>query len=205
MADDARALRQALLVVALNKKCDKIQQKIHTKINKTSADFETALLDYMNVVNKLKITIELAERHQNNLKLQKLLRESADLVKNFSAQFAMAYEMFDSILPVSSINPDWMNNIDKQEKRLIKIKDTLTQIQMFPCNREVIEIVQRMVMQITDIQEKIKVSSEKVRDLMHETIKYGSNALNNQQINQLESSEDDISFVADESTNSFCQ
>lgn len=203
MADDCKVLRQALLAVALNKKCDKIEQKIHTKINKIIAEFELVLLDYMNVVNKLKLAIELAERHQNNLKLQKLLRESADIIKNFSAQFSMVYEIFETILPVSSINPEWMNNIDRQEKRLIKIKDTLTQIQMFPCNREVIEIVQRMVMQITDIQEKIKVSSEKVRDVMHETIKYGSNALNNQQINQMESSEDDISFVANESTNSF--
>lgn len=202
MAEEARNLRQALLAVALNKKQAKIQQKIQTMIVEVATEFENRLLDHIQIVNKLQLAIALAERHNKNLELRDVLNQCADLTKDFSQHFTKAYDTFELILPVSSINPEWINTIDRQEKHLIKITDALSQIQVLPCNREVIEIVQRMVMQITDMQEKIKVSTEKVRDVMHETVKYGSNTLNSQR-NELESSDDDISFVPDDSNDSF--
>lgn len=201
MVDDAKQLRQALLALALNKKCERIEQKLEIKVNKVTAEFETSLLDYMNAVNKLKLVIELAERHKKKLDFLTVLKDCSALTRNFSARFALMYELFESILPVSTINPDWLNNITKQEKRLVKIKEMLEKINMLSCNQSVTETVQRMVMQITDIQEKVKVSNVKIRDAMLETTKYCSNVLHNLQANHLDNSNVDTTF--EDEDNSF--
>lgn len=201
MTEETHNLRKSLIAAFMSKKGDRIQQKVQQKIETSFKDWESILNDYINITMKLNNLVRLAEQHNQVSKLRYLLNQSTELIEASSGQFANIATLIERILPMSNLN---MDSIVKQEARLSKMKESLAQVLLFSCNRDVIEVVQKMMLQVTEIQQKINFASNKVRDVMHDVIKCSSKALHVEPVTTLPSfaaddEEEDISMI---STNS---
>lgn len=179
MADESQNLRKSMISTFLTKKGDKLQQKIQNKIDSSIHDWEIILFDYINVTTKLNKMVQLAEQQHQVYKLRSLLKQCTDLIKSSSQQFTNICELMEVVLPMSNLNTTWMEGIVKQDSRLGQMKDALSHVLLFSSNRDVIEVVQKMMLQITDVQQKINYATSKVQDAMHDTLKSSSRILSN--------------------------
>lgn len=189
-------LRQAIMVVAMNKKCEKIQQKIHQEFTKTLNEWEKVLFDYVNVTLKLSSLTDLAEQQKRIGGIRSLLKDSTDIIKSVSNQFDKIWDMIETALPISTIDNTWIESIMSYDKHLIDIKKSLEPVMIFSPDRDTIEIVRTMVSQVTDIQAKLNVLSLKIREQSAEKIYTSSARLENQrkeeeEINELCSDEEE--------------
>lgn len=179
MTEETQNYRKTLIATFLSRKGDKIQQKIQHKIDAGFKDWETILNDYISITTKLNNMVQLAEQHQQANKLLSLLKQCTSLIKASCDQFTSICDLIDVILPMSNLNMAWMESIVKQEARLGQMKDSLSHVLLFSCNRDVIEVVQKMMLQVTEIQQKINYATNKVHDAMHNAIKNSSDTLAN--------------------------
>lgn len=67
-----------------------------------------------------------------------------------------------------------MTSILKHDRLLIEIKDSLSSLLLFSSNREVIEVVQKMMLQISEVQSKINVLSSKVNETVDDVLRFRS-------------------------------
>lgn len=178
MTEETLNLRKALIAQFFSKKNDKIQQKIQQKIDSSFKDWETILTDYINITTKINNMVQLAEQHHQVNKLSHLLRQCTELIKDSCDQFSSICDMIEVVLPMSNVNNTWMANILKQETRLGQMKESLSQVLMFSSNRQIIEIVQKTMLQVNEIQQKINFATNKVHDAMQNTMKNSSSLLN---------------------------
>lgn len=187
-------LRQALMVVAMNKKSEKIQQKIHEEFTKSLNEWEKVLFDYVNVTLKLSTLIELSEQQKRIGSVRSLLKDSTDIIKSVSDQFNKIWEMIEIALPISTIDDTWIESIMSYDKHLVDIKKSLEPVMIFSPDRDTIETVRTMVSQVTDIQAKLNVLSLKIREQSTEKIRTSSTKLENhreEEIIELSSGEEE--------------
>lgn len=163
-------LRHALMAVAMNKKREKIQQKIHEEFTKSLNEWEKVLFDYVNVTLKLSSLTELSEQQKRIGGVRSLLKDSTDIIKSVSDQFNKIWEMIEIALPISTIDDTWIESIMSYDKHLVDIKKSLEPVMIFSPDRDTIETVRTLVSQVTDIQAKLNVLSLKIREQSTEKI-----------------------------------
>lgn len=194
--EESQQLRRALMNLALNKKSDKIQQKLQNYIDLAVKEWERIVFDYINMAKVLAALTKTAEQQKklNNIRLQ--LNQYTDLIKLSTEHFDSLWKMVDIMLPVAAVTPEWMDTIQQREEKLRQMKETLAPLLMFSSNREVIEILQKMMLHINDIQTKMRFVVGRLRDGMEETLKFGSNMIaNRNSSNNLDPDESDVSSV----------
>lgn len=201
MSEESQKLRRSLLSTVLSKKGDKLQQKVQDKIDSSIHDWEVILFDYINVTTKLNNMVQLAEQQHQVHKLRSLLKQCTDLIKSSSQQFTYICELVEVVLPMSNLNTAWMESIVTQDSRLGQMKEALSHVLLFSSNRDVIEVVQKMMLQISDVQQKINYATSKVRAATHDTLKSSSRILNNE--SGLIRDYDDDSAISKMSNNSY--
>lgn len=172
-------MRNALIALAMDKKNDKVQTKLSNQINTTLKNWEKILFDYVHVLTQLNLLTKLADQQYAISNIRKALRECSELVKKNSEQFEHIGELVETLLPMSTINQNWMDSIIKHDKHLGEMKDKLKSLLIFSSNREIIEIVQKLLQQINDVQAKINVLSTKVHETVDNRILAGSNQFDN--------------------------
>lgn len=172
-----KELRQTLQALAFNKRADKLTQKIQNQIATTLKEWEMILYDYVKVTTQLNELAKIAEQSNQLAKIRQTLKECRDLVKSGTEQFEKVWTMVEMALPISMISKNWMDSIMKYAEHLTQIKDALAPLLLHSSNRSVIEIVQKLMLQITDIQSKINLVTDKVSDSILETFQKGSDAL----------------------------
>lgn len=172
-----KELRQTLQALAFNKRADKLTQKIQNQIATTLKEWKMILYDYVKVTTQLNELAKIAEQSNQLAKIRQTLKECRDLVKSGTEQFEKVWTMVEMALPISMISKNWMDSIMKYAEHLTQIKDALAPLLLHSSNRSVIEIVQKLMLQITDIQSKINLVTDKVSDSILETFQKGSDAL----------------------------
>lgn len=190
-------LRKALIAVAMNKRSDKVQQKIHQQVSLTLKEWETILYGYVNITAQLNTLTKLAEQQDQISCVRKTLRECTDLAKAGTETFESIWRLVQLSLPISTMDHSWMASILKHEKLLVEIKESLSSLLLFSSDREVIEVVQKMMLQITDVQSKINLLSTKVGETVGEIFSIRS-AQFDELDKALEAEEDDIDDNDDE-------
>lgn len=172
-------LRKALIAIGIRRKSEKIQQRIQAQINAAIKDWEATLTQYINAIKELNLITTMAEQQRKLICLRKSLKKCTQLIRSALYQFSLISELIDTVMPRSLLNGNWLDTIIKHDEQLGQMKNALAPLLLFSCNREVIEIVQKMMLQINDIQAKIKFLTEKIREMTKQTLKYGSDILNN--------------------------
>lgn len=197
--EESQSLRRALMNVALNKKSDKINQKLHNQIDIAVKEWGRIIFDYINVTKEMSALTETAEQQKKLTNLRLQLKQYSDLIKLSTDHFDSLWKMIDIMLPVAAVTPEWMDNILKQEQKLSQMKEALVPLLLFSCNREVIEIVQKMMLHINEIQAKMNFLAGRLRDGMEETIKFGSNMIaDSNAMNNLDGDGSEISSIEDD-------
>lgn len=164
----SESLRKALIAVAINKRSEKVQQKIHQQVSLTLKEWESILYGYVNITSQLNTLTKLAEQQDHITCVRKTLRECTDLAKAGTETFESIWRLVQLSLPISTMDHSWMASILKHEKLLVEIKESLSSLLLFSSDREVIEVVQKMMLQITEVQSKINLLSTKVGETVGE-------------------------------------
>lgn len=155
-------IRRALFAVAIHKKSEKVQQKIQQQVNLTLKEWETILHGHVNIISQLNTLTKLAEQQEQISCVRKTLKECTELARAGTETFEKSWRLVELSLPISTMDHKWMSSILKNDKLLVEIKESLSSLLLFSSNREVIEVVQKMMLQITEVQSKINVLSTKV-------------------------------------------
>lgn len=170
----SESLRRALFAVAINKKSEKVHQKIQQQVQLTLKEWETILHGYVNITAQLNTLTKLAEQQEHISCVRKTLKECTDLAKAGTETFEKIWRLVELSLPISTMDNNWMASILKHDKLLIEIKESLSSLLLFSSNREVIEVVQKMMLQISEVESKINVLSTKVRETVGEVFRIRS-------------------------------
>lgn len=170
----SESLRRALFAVAINKKSEKIHQKIQQQVQLTLKEWETILHGYVNITAQLNTLTKLAEQQEHISCVRKTLKECTDLAKAGTETFEKIWRLVELSLPISTMDNNWMASILKHDKLLVEIKESLSSLLLFSSNREVIEVVQKMMLQISEVESKINVLSTKVRETVGEVFRIRS-------------------------------
>lgn len=170
----SESLRRALFAVAINKKSEKVQQKIQQQVKQTLSEWETTLHGYVNITAQLNTLTKLAEQQEHIKCVRKTLKECTDLAKAGTETFDKIWRLVELSLPISAMDHNWMGSILKHDKMLAEIKESLSSLLLFSSNREVIEVVQKMMLQITEVQSKVNVLSAKVNDTVNDVLRFRS-------------------------------
>lgn len=160
----SESLRRALFAVAINKKSEKIHQKIQQQVNLTLKEWSSTLHGYVNITAQLNTLTKLAEQQEHITCVRKTLKECTDLAKAGTETFDKIWQLVELSLPISTMDNNWMESILKYDKMLIEIRESLSSLLLFSSNREVIEVVQKMMLQIREVEAKINVLSTKVQE-----------------------------------------
>lgn len=170
----SESLRKALFAVAINKRSEKVQQKIQQQVNSTLSEWEQTLHGYVNITAQLSTLTKLAEQQEHISCVRKTLKECTDLARAGTETFDKIWRLVELSLPISTMDHNWMGSILKNDKLLIEIKESLSSLLLFSSNREVIEVVQKMMLQITEVQSKVNVLSTKVNETVNDVLRFRS-------------------------------
>lgn len=170
----SESLRRALFAVAINKKSEKIHQKIQQQVNLTLKEWSSTLHGYVNITAQLNTLTKLAEQQEHITCVRKTLKECTDLAKAGTETFDKIWQLVELSLPISTMDNNWMESILKYDKMLIEIRESLSSLLLFSSNREVIEVVQKMMLQISEVEAKINVLSTKVRETVGDVFRVHS-------------------------------
>lgn len=172
-------LRNALIALAIQKKTDQFKQKLNAQINSTFQNWEKVLYNYVNVLTQLNSLTKLAEQQKTISTIRQALKECGEMIKSSTEQFDHIVNLVETLLPVSTMNQGWMDSIIKHNDHLSEIKEKLSPLLLFSSNRDIIEMVQKMLKQVNDVQTKINILTLKVHEAVGKGIKMGSNQFNN--------------------------
>lgn len=170
----SESLRRSLFAVAINKKSEKIHQKIQQQVNLTLKEWSSTLHGYVNITAQLNTLTKLAEQQEHITCVRKTLKECTDLAKAGTETFDKIWQLVELSLPISTMDSNWMESILKYDKMLIEIRESLSSLLLFSSNREVIEVVQKMMLQISEVEAKINVLSTKVRETVSDVFRVHS-------------------------------
>lgn len=189
MVDNSADLRNALMSLAIRKKVDKIQKKLCTQVNKALTGWEKILHEYVNMVTQLNTLLRLAEQQKVISDIRRTLKDCSEMVRNGHEQFKQVERLIETLVPISTMNKNWLDSIIKHNDNLAEIKEQLAPLMMVSTNRDVIEMVQKMLIQINDVQSKMNVLSTKVVESVDHAIKLGSDQFDN--LDMLENEDED--------------
>ncbi|XP_031629665.1 uncharacterized protein LOC116344946 [Contarinia nasturtii] len=187
----SESLRKALFAVAINKKSDKVQQKIQQQVNLTLNEWGAILHGYVNITSQLTQVNKLAEQQEHITCVRKTLKECTDLAKAGTETFEKIWRLVELSLPISTMDHNWMKSVLKHNKLLIEIRESLSSLLLFSSNREVIEVVQKMMLQITEVQSRINVLSTKVRESVAEMFRLRSESFSRLEELDIDEEEED--------------
>lgn len=173
----SESLRRAMITMAINKRSEKVQQKIQQQVSLTLKEWETILYGYVNITAQLNTLTKLAEQQNHITCVRKTLKECTELAKVGTETFESIWRLVQLSLPISTMDHSWMTSILKHEKLLVEIKESLSSLLLFSSDREVIEVVQKMMLQITEVQSKINLLSNKVNETVGELFRLRSEHL----------------------------
>lgn len=173
----SESLRRAMITLAINKRSEKVQQKIQQQVSLTLKEWETILYGYVNITAQLNTLTKLAEQENHITCVRKTLKECTELAKVGTETFESIWRLVQLSLPISTMDHSWMASILKHEKLLVEIKESLSSLLLFSSDREVIEVVQKMMLQITEVQSKINLLSTKVNETVGEIFRFRSEHL----------------------------
>lgn len=190
MVDNSADLRNALMSLAIRKKVDKIQKKLTSQVNAALTGWEKVLHEYINMVTQLNTLLRLAEQQKVISDIRRTLKDCSEMVKNGHEQFKQVGQLIETLVPISTMNKNWLDSIIKHNENLAEVKEQLAPLMMVSTNRDVIEMVQKMLQQINDIQSKMNVLSTKVVETVDNGIKLGSDQFENLDIMENEDEDD---------------
>lgn len=173
----SESLRKAIITLAINKRSEKVQQKIQQQVSLTLKEWETILYGYVNITAQLNTLTKLAEQQDHITCVRKTLKECTELAKVGTETFESIWRLVQLSLPISTMDHSWMASILKHEQLLVEIKESLSSLLLFSSDREVIEVVQKMMLQITEVQTKINLLSTKVNETVGEIFRERSEYL----------------------------
>lgn len=173
----SESLRRAMITLAINKRSEKVQQKIQQQVSLTLKEWETILYGYVNITAQLNTLTKLAEQQNHIGNVRKTLKECTELAKVGTETFESIWRLVQLSLPISTMDHSWMASILKHEQLLVEIKESLSSLLLFSSDREVIEVVQKMMLQITEVQTKINLLSTKVNETVGEIFRLRSQHL----------------------------
>lgn len=198
-SEESQQLQRNMMNVALNKKSDKINQKLQNQIDIAIKEWERIIFDYINVTKEMSTLTKMAEQQKKLTNLRLQLKQYTDLINLSTEHFDSLWKMVDIMLPVAAVSSDWCESIMKQEQKLSLMKEALVPLLLFSCNREVIEIVQKMMLHINEIQTKMNFLAGRLREGMEEALKYGSNMITNRKaLNNLDADSSEASWMEDD-------
>lgn len=188
MVDNSVDLRNALMSLALHKKVDKIQRKLSDQVNAALTGWERVLHEYVNMVTQLHTLLRLAEQQKVITDIRRTIKDCSEMVKNGQEQFKQVEQLIETLVPISTMNKSWLDSIIKHNENLAEVKEQLAPLMMMSTNRDVIEMVQKMILQINDVQSKMNVLSTKVAETIDYSIKLGSDQFDH--LDMLENEDD---------------
>lgn len=136
----SESLRKAIFAMAVNKKSEKVQEKIQQQVNLTLNEWETILHGYVNITTQLTQITKLAEQQEHITCVRKTLKECTDLARAGTETFEKIWRLVELSLPISTMDHNWMTSILKHNKLLVEIKESLSSLLLFSSNREVIAL-----------------------------------------------------------------
>lgn len=186
MSSESEKLRQALFALAVNKKCEQVQQRMYQKLNAAMKEWNDALYGYLNVIAKLNTLIQLAEQQEHISLVRASLKNCSEMAKTGNESFDRIWRLVEMSLPITTMDQNYIKGIINNEQKLVEIKEKLQGLLLFSSDRESIETVQQMMVQINEVQSKINILSNKVRETVDDVIRIQSRQF------------DDIDKAADE-------
>lgn len=170
-------LREKILCVALAKKCDKIQERIHQEFSIILSKWEKVLFEYVSVSIKLSSLTKLSEQQRKICDARTMLRESAAVIQQTSNQFDEMWQLVEQAMTVSTVNNGWMANAATYDRHLVDIKMALEPMLIFSEDRETMETVRKMVNQVTDIRTKMNALTERVQEASIDQLRLSSSRM----------------------------
>lgn len=170
-------LREKIMCVALAKKCDRIEDRIHKEFTHALFRWEKVLYDYVNVAIKLSALTKLTEEQRKIGDARNVLRESVDIIKHTAAQFEEMWTLMGKAMNVSKVNNGWLENTTIYDRHLADIRMALEPMLIFSADREIMETVRRMVNQVSDIQIKLNALTSRVQEATGEQMRQSSSQL----------------------------
>lgn len=161
-------------------------------------EWDTILHGYVNITSQLNTLTKLAEQQDHITCVRKTLKECTELGKVGTETFECIWRLVQLSLPISTMDHSWMASILKHEELLVEIKESLSSLLLFSSDREVIEVVQKMMLQITEVQTKINLLSTKVNETVGEIFRVRSEHLDEMDKAFDASVEDDESVAKEE-------
>lgn len=202
MVDNSTDLRNAIMSLAIRKKVDKIQKKLCSQVNVALTGWEKVLHEYVNMVTQLNTLLRLAEQQKVISDIRRTLKDCSEMVKNGQEQFKQVGQLIETLVPISTMNKSWLDSIIKHNENLAEVKEQLAPLMMVSSNRDVIEIVQKLLRQINDVQSKMNVLSTKVTETVDHGIKLGSDQFENlDMLDHEDEDENDIDSTLNNTSN----
>lgn len=155
-------LRTALLKIALEKKCEKIQKDIHIEFTNLLAKWEKVLLEYITVATQLSKLSIVAKKHSRIGEIREMLKTCADVVQRTSIQFDEMWKLMERALVETTMNARWIDQIRTYNSHLIDIKKALEPIMIFTPDRQTMDTVRKMVDQVQEINIKLDALTSRV-------------------------------------------
>lgn len=193
--EESRNLRKILYSIAINKKCERIHQKIQQRIDDVIKDWNETISNYVRTIANLFELIQLAEQQQRLDRINSELKGFNDLTKTAVELCDKFFGFIKHIIPDSSINVgDYLEVITKADGQLEDIKEMLSSILIVSSHREVIENVQEVKLKMEEIQSQMQVIQKRLTDCTEKVLKHASNSLGSTEETNDSSAEDMNSF-----------
>lgn len=155
-------LRSAILKLALEKKCEKIQKDVHIEFTKLLAKWEKVLLEYITVATQLSKLLMSAKKHSRLAEIREMLKTCDDVVQKTSRQFDEMWKLMEKALIETTMNARWIDQIKTYNSHLIDIKKALEPIMIFTPDRQIMDTVRKMAEQVEEINIKLNALTSRV-------------------------------------------
>lgn len=190
--EESRNLRKILYSIAINKKCERIHQKIQQRIDEVTKDWNETISNYVRTIANLFELIQLAEQQQRLDRINNELKSFNELTKATVELCDKFFGFIKLVIPDSSINvADYMEVLTKADGQLEDIKEMLSSILIVSSSRDVIENVQEVKLKMEEIQSQMQVIQKRLTDCMEKVLKHASNSLGSSE-EASESTADDV-------------
>lgn len=181
MDEDKRTneeLRQSILFIALNKKCNRIQEKIHQEFIGTLQKWEMVLFEYIRAATKLASLSELTAQQNGIDEVRNSLKDCTGAIQEATNQFDDMWQVLEKALTVATINDGWIEHVSAYEQHLSNIRNALEPMAMFAPDRLTTDTVSKMVHQIVDVQTKLNALSARIEEAGTERMRHSSARMN---------------------------
>lgn len=169
---ESRILRKILFSIVADKKCDKIQTKMHHQIEDMVKDWNDTISNYVNTISKLFELIQMAERHMRVNEISGELHSFNKLTKTAVELCNKFYDFIRFTVPDSAISiGEYLNVISKANSQLQDIREMLSSILIISSHREIIENVREVKSKMEEIQSQMKIIHTQITDCTENVLK----------------------------------